>query len=148
MHTLAGAPNVLLGRSHSSNLSAREAVCANLVDVLCSDYYPAALLNAAFILHHECGIDLARAIALITINPARAVHLDKEFGSISIGKRADILLVREIGENTPVVSQAFVGGHCVYQSHYPQFASSSESEHENCQRAKEGQATQEKVRVR
>ena len=48
MHTIAGAPNVMLGHSHSGNLSAREAVQAGAIDVLCSDYYPAALLDAVF----------------------------------------------------------------------------------------------------
>jgi alpha-D-ribose 1-methylphosphonate 5-triphosphate diphosphatase len=130
MHTLAGAPNVLLGRSHSANLSAREAVCADMVDVLCSDYYPAALLSSAFILHRHCGIGLARAVALISINPARAVRLDKDFGSIAVGKRADMLCVREIGGDIPVVAQAFVGGRCVHQSHYPQFEAPLEGGHE------------------
>ena len=55
MHAVAGAPNVLLGRSHSGNLSAREAVAAGAVDVLCSDYYPAALLDAVFALRRTCG---------------------------------------------------------------------------------------------
>ena len=55
MHTIAGAPNVMLGHSHSGNLSAREAVQAGAIDVLCSDYYPAALLDAVFTLRDQCG---------------------------------------------------------------------------------------------
>ena len=48
-----------------------------------------------------------------------------ETGSLAVGKRADVLLVREIacgdtGERTmPVVTRAFVGGHSVFRSHYP-----------------------------
>lgn len=123
MHTLAGAPNVMMGKSHSGNLSAREAVMAHAVDVLCSDYYPAALLSAVFILHETCGLPLAEAFALVTINPARAVGIDAQLGSIEVGKRADLLLVREIGcagaGTMPVVTRAFVGGHSVYRTHYP-----------------------------
>lgn len=123
LFTLAGAPNVMMGHSHSGNLSAREAVCDGCIDMLCSDYYPAALLNAVFILHNLCGVDLAQAFALVTVNPARAVGVDDEIGSIAPGKRADILVVREIGCGEggimPVVTRAFVGGHSVYRTHYP-----------------------------
>lgn len=122
MHTLAGAPNVMLGHSHSGNLSAREAVTAGAVDMLCSDYYPAALLDAVFALRDECGVPIEQAFALVTVNPARAAGIDGEVGSLEVGKRADVLLVREIAcaERTmPVVTRAFVGGHSVFRSHYP-----------------------------
>lgn len=125
MHTVAGAPNVMLGHSHSGNLSAREAVQAKAVDVLCSDYYPAALLDAVFALRDECGLDIARAFALVTINPAKAVGIADETGSLAVGKRADVLLVREIAcgddarRTMPVVTRAFVGGRSVFRSHYP-----------------------------
>ncbi|MEG1825911.1 MAG: alpha-D-ribose 1-methylphosphonate 5-triphosphate diphosphatase [Gordonibacter sp.] len=124
MHTVAGAPNVMLGHSHSGNLSAREAVAAGAVDVLCSDYYPAALLDAVFALRDECGLDIARAFALVTINPAKAAGIADEVGSLAVGKRGDVLLVREIAcdgsaRTMPVVTRAFVGGHSVFRSHYP-----------------------------
>ncbi|WP_281654664.1 alpha-D-ribose 1-methylphosphonate 5-triphosphate diphosphatase [Eggerthella sinensis] len=125
MHTIAGAPNVMLGHSHSGNLSAREAVQAGAIDVLCSDYYPAALLDAVFTLRDACGLDIARAFALVTINPAKAAGIADEVGSIAVGKRADVLLVREIScgdgvrRTMPVVTRAFVGGHSVFRSHYP-----------------------------
>ena len=137
MHTIAGAPNVMLGHSHSGNLSAREAVQAGAIDGLCSDYYPAALLDAVFTLRDQCGLDIAKAFALVTINPAKAAGIADEVGSIAVGKRADVLLVREIscGEGSgehpvagpdsrvartmPVVTRAFVGGRSVFRSHYP-----------------------------
>ncbi len=125
MHTVAGAPNVMLGHSHSGNLSAREAVTAGAIDVLCSDYYPAALLDAVFALRDECGLGIDRAFALVSINPAKAAGIADEVGSLAVGKRADVLLVREIacgsddGSTMPVVTRAFVGGHSVFRSHYP-----------------------------
>ncbi|MEG0376691.1 MAG: amidohydrolase family protein, partial [Raoultibacter sp.] len=132
MHTLAGAPNVVMGKSHSGNLSAREAVKEGAIDMLCSDYYPAALLQAVFLLHHVCGVELNDAVAFATANPAKAAGLFNEVGSIAVGKRADILVVRELPvlgttdvPTNPVVTQAYVAGRLVYGSRYPQFADES-----------------------
>ena len=125
MFTLAGAPNVMMGHSHAGNLSAREGVTQRVITMLCSDYYPAALIDAVFILHRECAMPLPEAFALVTANPAKAVGIYSEVGTLTVGKRADILLVREIGcapdvqTTTPVVTRAFVGGNSVYRSHYP-----------------------------
>ena len=125
MFTLAGAPNVMMGHSHAGNLSAREGVAQGVITMLCSDYYPAALIDAVFILHRECAMPLPEAFALVTANPAKAVGIYSEVGTLTVGKRADILLVREIGctpdvqTTTPVITRAFVGGNSVYRSHYP-----------------------------
>ena len=128
MHTLAGAPNVMMGHSHSGNLSAREAVGEDAIDMLCSDYYPAAMLGAVFVLHRIVGLDLARAFALVTAHPAQAAGISDEVGSIAVGKRADLIVVRELpvrgaseDESVPVVTEAFVGGRCVHRSLYPAF---------------------------
>lgn len=118
MHTVAGAPNVLLGGSHSGNLSAGRAVQADAVDILCSDYYPASLLAAVFQLHHQTGHSLEQMVRLITLNPARAVFLDDQAGSIEVGKRADLLVVRELGDGSPYVAQTFVAGNLLYTSEY------------------------------
>ncbi|WP_270298290.1 amidohydrolase family protein [Eggerthella sinensis] len=78
-----------------------------------------------FTLRDACGLDIARAFALVTINPAKAAGIADEVGSIAVGKRADVLLVREIScgdgarRTMPVVTRAFVGGHSVFRSHYP-----------------------------
>ena len=48
MATVMGAPNVVRGGSHSGNASARELGEAGQLDILSSDYVPAALLMAAF----------------------------------------------------------------------------------------------------
>lgn len=45
-----------------------------------------------------CEITLEEALPCATINPARVVGLDGEVGSIDIGKRADMLLLRNDGE--------------------------------------------------
>lgn len=118
LHTVAGAPNVLLGGSHSGNLSAEEAIVAGVVDILCSDYYPPALLHAVFDLHVRRGFDLAQMVRLVTLNPARAVFLDGELGSLAIGKRADVLVVRPINGGFPAVTDALVDGSVVFQTRY------------------------------
>jgi alpha-D-ribose 1-methylphosphonate 5-triphosphate diphosphatase len=117
MHTVAGAPNILLGGSHSGNLSAAEAILDGSVDVLCSDYYPASLLHAVFKMHRDHGLDLASMIALVTVNPARAVLMDSEIGSLAAEKRADVLIVREV-DGYPSVTDAFVDGERVYSARY------------------------------
>lgn len=103
-----GAPNVLLGRSHSGNLSALEAIRAGAVDILCSDYYPPSLIQAVFALFHA-GYELSYGVNMVSLHPARALGLDGKFGSIEEGKAADLLLVREYG-NRPFIHTAIVAG--------------------------------------
>ena len=118
MHVVAGAPNVLLGGSHSGNLSATEAVREGAVDILCSDYYPAGLLHAVFALARETRRDIPELVRLVTLNPARAVMMDGELGSLQPGKKADLVVVRQLEDGFPVVTHAMVDGRCVLQMSY------------------------------
>jgi len=118
LHTVAGAPNILLGGSHAGNLSAADAVRDGCIDILCSDYYPAAMLHAVFILHEKYGLGLADMFSLVTINPARAVHMDGFTGSIEAGKRADVLIIEKIDSGFPVVTTAIVDGKRVFTTCY------------------------------
>ncbi len=110
LETIAGAPNVLLGGSHSGNLSAAQAVTEGSVDILCSDYYPASMLHCVFQLHRNNGLDLAEAFRLVTLNPARAVGLADELGSLEPGKKADLLVIRPLDDGFPYVETALVDG--------------------------------------
>ncbi|WP_407060037.1 alpha-D-ribose 1-methylphosphonate 5-triphosphate diphosphatase [Devosia epidermidihirudinis] len=95
---LMGAPNVVRGRSHSGNISATDLVRAELLDILSSDYVPFALLQAAFLLPRRVeGLSLSKALATVTRNPAKAAGLDDR-GEIAIGKRADLVRVKMVGE--------------------------------------------------
>jgi alpha-D-ribose 1-methylphosphonate 5-triphosphate diphosphatase len=105
-----GAPNVLRGKSSSGNLSAHEAIQADVVDALCSDYYPAAMLHAVFMLAEQELLTLPQAVRLVTLNPAQAVGLDGEYGSLDVGKVADVILVRLSWQGIPAVQRLFVGG--------------------------------------
>lgn len=118
MHTVAGAPNVLLGGSHSGNLSAAEAVLDGSVDILCSDYYPAALLHAVFQLHENHQLSLVDMVKLVTLNPAKAVGMDDKIGSLEVGKRADLLVVEKLDDGFPAVTNAFVDGKPVLTTRY------------------------------
>jgi len=91
---MMGAPNILRGGSHSGNVAAMELMQAGLLDILSSDYAPSALLMAAMRIARETG-DLSGAIALVSRNPAQATGLTDR-GEIAIGKRADLVCLREV----------------------------------------------------
>ena len=93
MATVMGAPNVVRGGSHSGNASARELAEAGQLDILSSDYVPAALLMAAFRLADAPAVGgLAGAMRLVSKAPAEATGL-KDRGEIAVGRRADLLRV-------------------------------------------------------
>ncbi|PTQ56811.1 MAG: Metal-dependent hydrolase involved in phosphonate metabolism [Candidatus Carbobacillus altaicus] len=119
LYTLFGAPNALVGRSHNGNLSVREAACHRLVDILCSDYYPPALLTALFVLHAHCGLPLNEVVKWATLNPARALSLHETLGSIAPGKWADLIIVEQ-STTGPIVTHAFVGGALIHVQSYKQ----------------------------
>lgn len=52
----------------------------------------------------EFGIDQESAFKAATMNPARAIGLDKEIGSIAVGKRADLLILHKDLEIVAVYS--------------------------------------------
>ena len=127
-HTVMGTPNILLGKSHSGNLSAREAVRNGVATCLCSDYYPTAMLQSAFVLHRDFKLPLEQAFAMLTIGPARAVRADGEIGSLEEGKKADVLVVREVEEGQrsyPVITATLVDGRVVSRMWYPSLPSMS-----------------------
>ncbi len=92
---IMGAPNLIRGGSHSGNVAAHELAEAGYLDILSSDYVPAALLLAAVRLSEQWG-DWAKGLATVTCNPARAVGLDDR-GEIAIGKRADLIHFAMLG---------------------------------------------------
>ncbi|MGA2545866.1 MAG: phosphonate metabolism protein PhnM [Rectinemataceae bacterium] len=118
MRTVVGAPNVLLGGSHSGNLSAVEAVRGGCVDILCSDYYPAALLHSVFSLAEKQGLGLPAATRLATLHPAMAVNMGDRLGSLVPGKKADLILVEKIGDGFPVVVMVVVAGSIIMTTNY------------------------------
>jgi len=99
---LVGAPNLVLGGSHSGNIAAIDLISAGRADILSSDYVPASLMEGVFKLPaSDIGITLPQAVRLASLNPARAVGLNDR-GELTAGRRADMVRVRVLG-NAPVV---------------------------------------------
>jgi alpha-D-ribose 1-methylphosphonate 5-triphosphate diphosphatase len=98
---LMGAPNMVMGRSHSGNVSALELAREGLLDILSSDYVPSSALHGAFLLHRELGWGLPQAVNLITLNPARVARLEDR-GALKAGRQADLVRVRE-HDRTPII---------------------------------------------
>ncbi len=107
IQVIMGAPNLVRGGSHSGNVSAERLADQGLLDVLSSDYVPAALLLGAVMLGERWG-DMARGIATVTANPARATGLDDR-GRIAEGLRADLLRFA-VGDHVPVPRGVWVQG--------------------------------------
>lgn len=106
---LMGAPNVVRGKSHSGNVSARELGSLSLLDILSSDYLPSSLLYGACVLSQKCAnITLPKAIATVTKNPARQVGLDDR-GEIFAGKIADIVRFK-VNDNIPNIIEVWKRG--------------------------------------
>lgn len=116
--TIAGAPNVMLGGSHSGNLCATEAIRENAISILCSDYYPPALLHSLFKLSEVDGQDLHKMFQLVTLNPAKAVRIDDQIGSIREGKKADVIIIEKMDDGFPVVTASFVDGMLMTRTNY------------------------------
>lgn len=94
IRVIMGAPNLIRGGSHSGNVSAAELARDGCLDIVSSDYIPAALLMAAMRLA-EIWDDLPRAFATVTANPAQAAGL-VDRGALCVGLRADLIRFRVI----------------------------------------------------
>ncbi len=70
-----GSPNVVRGRSHLGWASAARLAEAGICNVLSSDYFYPAMHRAALVLAARGVLDLPRAWALISANPAAAAGL-------------------------------------------------------------------------
>jgi N-acetylglucosamine-6-phosphate deacetylase len=70
------------------------------------------LNNAVYNLYQNSGLEIFRAVACASLNPAKALGEDKEIGSISVGKRADIIIVDEKFN----VNMTILGGEIRYNS--------------------------------
>jgi 5-methylthioadenosine/S-adenosylhomocysteine deaminase len=90
----------LLEQGVSVSLGADGAACNNRLDMF-TEMRTAALLQKA--LHGPEVLPATRALRMATIDGAKALGLDAEIGSIEVGKRADLALVRLDGlHSTPV----------------------------------------------
>ena len=93
LQVLMGAPNLVLGGSHSGNVSAMELAELELVDLISSDYVPHSLLLSIFIIAAKTQKPVYEAMRSVTVNPAKAIGLAGDRGTLEVGKRADFLTV-------------------------------------------------------
>jgi alpha-D-ribose 1-methylphosphonate 5-triphosphate diphosphatase len=109
MMTVMGAPNVVRGGSHSGNVAARALADEGILDILSSDYVPAALMVAAFALADSRPVGgLPGAIRLVSKNPAQSTGL-ADRGEIAVGKRADLVRVT-VDDGHPIVRKVWREG--------------------------------------
>jgi len=114
MKIIMGAPNAYRGVSTSSNLSAMDAIRSGLVDILETDYYPAAILHTVFKLAREGVMPLYESIKLGSTNAADAMGMNDR-GRIAVGQSADLVLVEtETGDDFPRVRGTLRQGVPIY----------------------------------
>lgn len=106
--TIAGAPNVVRGGSHSGGVSVSELAEKGLLDGLSSDYVPASLLQAVLKLHAAHGVALPEAMGMVTWKVADILGL-RDRGHLKPGLRADLLRFRTLGA-TPVLNAVWSQG--------------------------------------
>ena len=104
---IMGAPNLIRGGSHSGNVAAHELADLGYLDILSSDYVPAALLLSAARLGEIWG-DMARGLRTVTRTPAQAAGLDDR-GELRVGARADVIRFR-LREGAPALNGVWSRG--------------------------------------
>lgn len=104
---IMGAPNLVRGGSHSGNVAAKDLAAKGRLDILSSDYVPAALLQGALLLARTWE-NLPRGLATVTSTPARHVGLPDR-GEIAVGKRADLVVFDVMG-TTPIIHSVWSAG--------------------------------------
>ncbi len=116
-YNLVGAPNIMKNGSHNKNVSALELIKAGYAHIICSDYYTPALLQSIFIITQNTNIPLYEAVKYLTLNPAIALGIQDKYGSIAVGKKADIIIVSN-DKLIPRVCKVIVNGKVKIELNY------------------------------
>ncbi len=106
--TVAGAPNVVRGGSHSGGVSVALLAERGVLDGLSSDYVPASLLQAVHALEANHGITLAEGMGMVTWRIADMLGL-ADRGRLAPGLRADVVQFRVVAD-TPIVRGLWCAG--------------------------------------
>lgn len=108
MATVAGAPNVVRGGSHSGNVAAADLARNHLLDALSSDYVPSSLLQAVGELHRSLHQSMSEVMGYVTWRVADMLRLTDR-GRLMPGLRADLVRFRFVGP-TPVIRGLYSAG--------------------------------------
>ena len=111
---ILGAPNAARGGSHIGSVGAADLIEAGLCDALASDYFYPAMLAAIDRLDREKRADRVTLWSLLSSGPARAMRLNDR-GSITIGSRADLVLVDWTKGQAPVIEGTWIAGRAAYR---------------------------------
>lgn len=60
-------------------------------------------------MHNRHGVSIPEMVNKVSLNPAKATKIDKEYGSLEKGKKADVLIVDEI-DGYPVITHVLIDG--------------------------------------
>ena len=71
-----------------------------------------SLFDAVKNLADFCSLDFAEALPCATINPARQIGVQDRYGSIDIGKSADLIMINDI--ESPEISGMMIRGKALY----------------------------------
>ena len=109
LKVLMGAPNIVLGGSHSGNVSAMDLGQTGVLDIVSSDYVPSSIIQGVFQLWSAgAKPSLSDAVATVSKTPAQIAGLSDR-GEIAVGKKADLVRVAMDGE-TPVIVSVWRNG--------------------------------------
>ena len=111
---ILGAPNAARGGSHIGSVGAADLIEAGLCDALASDYFYPAMLAAIDRLDREKRADRVTLWSLLSSGPARAMRLNDR-GSITIGSRADLVLLDWTKGQAPVIEGTWIAGRAAYR---------------------------------
>ena len=109
---IMGAPNVVRGKSQAGNVSATALVAEGLCDALVSDYHIPALPLAVWALVDRGMMDLPRAWAMVSQNPAEILRLHDR-GRLLPGLRADLVVMNA---DTRMIEATICAGQITYLS--------------------------------
>lgn len=110
------APEIVIGKSCLSNMGIKEASESSERILISSGSYFSSLLSSVFKIGTKIN-NLPLAVKMGTLNPARAVGIDKYQGSLEIGKSADLIFV-EMYYGYPIVRETYLKGRRVFLNSY------------------------------
>ena len=74
-------------------------------------------MQSLFKMHDKYGQSLPEMVKKVTLNPAKAMRIDKNYGSIEKGKKADIVIA-DIVDDYPAITHVIADGKLVSKIKY------------------------------